>query len=157
MTLTDVIMQEPNVQTLQRWLKKVPYAVFLDIRADIRNGEIVFILPENKKLIGNPSLPALRGGDVVATYAKRELPNYQVFDERRYFTPGQGVCVFEAGGFRIGLLICEDAWFESQARLAKEAGAELLAVINASPFHVGKGYERATARFDEVGSGIQGR
>ena len=85
-------------------------------------------------------------GAVLATYAKRELPNYQVFDERRYFTPGQGVCVFEAGtaGHRIkvGLLICEDAWFEQPARQTKEAGAELLAVINASPFHIGKGYER---------------
>ncbi len=88
----------------------------------------------------------LRDGRVVASYAKRELPNYQVFDERRYFTPGQGVCVFEAGEgndtVRIGLLICEDAWFEEPARLVKEAGAELLAVINASPFHVGKGTER---------------
>ena len=88
----------------------------------------------------------LREGQVIATYAKRELPNYQVFDERRYFTPGDGVCVFEAGKegqrVRVGLLICEDAWFEQPARLAKEAGAQLLAVINASPFHVGKGYER---------------
>ncbi|MDP2818594.1 MAG: NAD+ synthase [Polaromonas sp.] len=88
----------------------------------------------------------LRDGRVIETYAKRELPNYQVFDERRYFTPGQGVCVFEVGegadAVRIGLLICEDAWFEEPARLAKEAGAELLAVINASPFHVGKGSER---------------
>jgi len=88
----------------------------------------------------------LREGQVVATYAKRELPNYQVFDERRYFTPGNGVCVFEAGEagqrIRVGLLICEDAWFEQPARLAQEAGAQMLAVINASPFHVGKGYER---------------
>lgn len=88
----------------------------------------------------------LREGQVVATYAKRELPNYQVFDERRYFTPGEGVCVFEAGEsgarVRVGLLICEDAWFEEPARLAQEAGAQMLAVINASPFHVGKGYER---------------
>jgi NAD+ synthase (glutamine-hydrolysing) len=88
----------------------------------------------------------LREGQVVAHYAKRELPNYQVFDERRYFSPGQGVCVFEAGEgadtVKVGMLICEDAWFEEPARLAKEAGAELLAVINASPFHVGKGYER---------------
>ena len=87
-----------------------------------------------------------REGVMVAGYAKRELPNYQVFDERRYFTPGQGICVFEAGvaGFRVkvGLLICEDAWFEQPARLAKDAGAEMLAVINASPFHVGKGIER---------------
>ena len=84
----------------------------------------------------------LRGGEVIATYAKRELPNYQVFDERRYFTPGQGTCVFEAGGVKVGLLICEDAWFEEPARLARDAGAQLLAVINASPFHVGKGGER---------------
>jgi len=54
----------------------------------------------------------LREGQVLATYAKRELPNYQVFDERRYFTPGSQVCVFEAGEpgnrVRVGLLICED-------------------------------------------------
>ena len=88
----------------------------------------------------------LREGQVVATYAKQELPNYQVFDERRYFTPGSGVCVFEAGDegarVRVGLLICEDAWFEEPARQARVAGAQMLAVINASPFHVGKGYER---------------
>ena len=89
----------------------------------------------------------LREGQVVATYAKRELPNYQVFDERRYFTPGQETCVFQAQGqegeaISIGLLICEDAWFEEPARLASQAGAEMLVVINASPFHVGKGDER---------------
>ena len=88
----------------------------------------------------------LRHGQVIATYAKRELPNYQVFDERRYFVPGNGVCVFEAGEegarVRVGLLICEDAWFDEPARLAQQAGAQVLAVINASPFHVGKGYER---------------
>jgi NAD+ synthase (glutamine-hydrolysing) len=88
----------------------------------------------------------LREGQVVATYFKRELPNYQVFDESRYFTPGDGVCVFEAGDegarVRVGLLICEDAWFEEPARLARESGAQMLVVINASPFHVGKGYER---------------
>ncbi|MGV8805516.1 MAG: NAD+ synthase [Polaromonas sp.] len=88
----------------------------------------------------------LREGRIIESYAKRELPNYQVFDERRYFTPGQGTCVFQAGegegAISVGLLICEDAWFEEPARLAKEAGAELLVVINASPFHVGKGGER---------------
>jgi NAD+ synthase (glutamine-hydrolysing) len=81
-------------------------------------------------------------GQVVASYAKHELPNYQVFDERRYFTPGQGACVFSVDGVRVGLLICEDAWFEQPAQLARDAGAQLLAVINASPFHVGKGGER---------------
>lgn len=81
-------------------------------------------------------------GRILETYAKRELPNYQVFDERRYFTPGQGVAVFQVEGISVGLLICEDAWFEEPALLAKEGGAEVLAVINASPFHLGKGGER---------------
>ena len=85
---------------------------------------------------------AICEGRVVATYAKRELPNYQVFDERRYFAPGDGVCVFDAAGVKVGLLICEDAWFDEPAQLAKAAGAQLLAVINASPFHGGKGQER---------------
>jgi NAD+ synthase (glutamine-hydrolysing) len=84
----------------------------------------------------------LSEGRVLETYAKRELPNYQVFDERRYFTPGQGTCVFQVEGVNVGLLICEDAWFDEPGLLAKESGAELLAVINASPFHVGKGGER---------------
>ncbi|MEK7346501.1 MAG: NAD+ synthase [Pseudomonadota bacterium] len=81
-------------------------------------------------------------GQVVAHYDKRELPNYQVFDERRYFTPGQGVGVFEVEGVQVGLLICEDAWFDEPARLARDAGAQVLAVLNASPFHAGKGVER---------------
>ncbi len=88
----------------------------------------------------------LQGGQVVATYAKRELPNYQVFDERRYFVSGRdaglGPLVFEAGGRRFGVLICEDAWFEEPAAAAKAAGAEVLCVLNASPFHLGKAEER---------------
>ncbi len=92
----------------------------------------------------------IRAGEVTHTYAKRELPNYQVFDERRYFTPGKGVCVFEAGGIRIGLLICEDAWFDEPAQLALQAGAQALVVINASPFHVGKGGERVARMADRA-------
>ncbi len=88
----------------------------------------------------------LREGRVVTAYAKRELPNYQVFDERRYFQPGRDVCVFEAGVagqmVKVGLLICEDAWFDAPAFESAQAGAQLLAVINASPFHIGKGRER---------------
>ncbi len=84
-------------------------------------------------------------GQVIAAYAKRELPNYQVFDERRYFVAGDTPCVFDVAGTKVGLLICEDAWFDAPAADAKAAGAELLAVINASPFHVGKGDEREQA------------
>jgi NAD+ synthase (glutamine-hydrolysing) len=84
----------------------------------------------------------LSEGRVIAHYDKRELPNYQVFDERRYFTSGQGVGVFEVEGVKVGLLICEDAWFDEPARLARDAGAQVLAVLNASPFHAGKSAER---------------
>jgi NAD+ synthase (glutamine-hydrolysing) len=89
-------------------------------------------------------------GRVLETYAKRELPNYQVFDERRYFTPGRGTCVFQVEGVSVGLLICEDAWFDEPAQLAQESGAQLLAVINASPFHVGKGGERVARMADRA-------
>jgi NAD+ synthase (glutamine-hydrolysing) len=88
----------------------------------------------------------LRDGEVVATYCKRELPNYQVFDERRYFASGRDAglapLVFEAAGTRLGLLICEDAWFEEPAQAAMAAGAQVLCVLNASPFHVDKAEER---------------
>ena len=61
----------------------------------------------------------LAGGQVVGTYCKRELPNYQVFDERRYFISGRDAglppLVFEVAGLRFGVLICEDAWFEEPA------------------------------------------
>ncbi|MBX3618401.1 MAG: NAD+ synthase [Rhizobacter sp.] len=88
----------------------------------------------------------LAGGRVVATYCKRELPNYQVFDERRYFASGRDAgldaLVFEVGGLKFGINICEDAWFDEPPRAAREAGAEVLCVLNASPFHLGKVDER---------------
>jgi NAD+ synthase (glutamine-hydrolysing) len=88
----------------------------------------------------------LAGGRVAATYCKRELPNYQVFDERRYFASGRDAdlapVVFDVDGLKFGVLICEDAWFDEPGRLAKEAGAQVLCVLNASPFHLGKVAER---------------
>jgi NAD+ synthase (glutamine-hydrolysing) len=88
----------------------------------------------------------LAGGQVLGTYCKRELPNYQVFDERRYFASGRdaglGPLVVDVAGLRVGLLICEDAWFDEPARAAVDAGAQLLCVLNASPFHIDKADER---------------
>jgi NAD+ synthase (glutamine-hydrolysing) len=88
----------------------------------------------------------LAGGQILATYCKRELPNYQVFDERRYFASGRdaglGPVVVEVAGLKLGLLICEDAWFDEPARLARDAGAQVLCVLNASPFHLDKAGER---------------
>jgi NAD+ synthase (glutamine-hydrolysing) len=88
----------------------------------------------------------LTQGRVLGTYCKRELPNYQVFDERRYFASGRDAglapLVFEVDGLRFGLLICEDAWFDEPAQAAHAAGAQVLCVLNASPFHIDKHNER---------------
>jgi NAD+ synthase (glutamine-hydrolysing) len=88
----------------------------------------------------------VREGAIVAQYAKQQLPNYQVFDEQRYFQAGHAPCVVSVGegsnAVRMGLLICEDAWFEAPAHQAKAAGAQFLVVLNASPFHTGKPLER---------------
>ncbi len=81
-------------------------------------------------------------GEQIAQYAKRCLPNYQVFDEQRYFTAGDEACVFEWQGHKLGLTVCEDIWHEQPVADTKAAGAELIININASPFHLGKLQQR---------------
>jgi NAD+ synthase (glutamine-hydrolysing) len=80
----------------------------------------------------------LRQGVVIGTYCKHDLPNYDVFDEQRYFTPDNRPFVFEARGTRFGVNICEDTWFSYAPECARAAGAQVLLVPNASPFHLGK-------------------
>ena len=87
----------------------------------------------------------LCGGRVLAVYDKRELPNYRVFDENRYFQTGQQPTVFSHAGVKYGLLICEDAWYPQPATDCLALGAEVLLVQNASPFHLGKGSQRESA------------
>lgn len=84
----------------------------------------------------------IRDGRVVDTYFKHRLPNYEVFDEERYFEAGTGACVFELKGVRVGVNICADVWESGAAEVAREAGAELLLVLNASPFHMNKQQRR---------------
>lgn len=84
----------------------------------------------------------IQQGKLVAEYAKQCLPNYQVFDEKRYFMPGNQSVVFEHKAIKIGLCICEDIWYAEPAAQAKSAGAELLINLNASPYHQGKQLER---------------
>ena len=86
-----------------------------------------------------------RDGGLLARYCKRVLPNYGVFDERRYFQEGAVPCVQAVRGVRVGVVICEDAWVPQPVQETVAAGAELIVVANASPFHVGKVAERRTA------------
>ena len=80
----------------------------------------------------------VRNGKIIATYRKISLPNNEVFDEKRYFESGSHACVVEIAGLKVGIAICEDVWQPQAAMLAKHAGAELLVVPNASPFHIDK-------------------
>jgi NAD+ synthase (glutamine-hydrolysing) len=99
----------------------------------------------------------LHRGAVIAEYRKQALPNYQVFDEKRYFTAGVEPCVVEIAGVRVGLSICEDIWEEHPTRQVAAAGAELLININSSPYHRGKRVERwelVSRRAKQNGLGI---
>lgn len=89
---------------------------------------------------GSPQNTAaiIHRGEVVARYAKHHLPNYGVFDEFRYFVPGQTTCVAQVNGIDIALCICEDLWQDGPARAAKTANAGLLLVINGSPYERNK-------------------
>lgn len=84
------------------------------------------------------ALAVIRDGRVIDVYRKQCLPNYTVFDEDRYFEPGTSPCVINVGGVNVGLIICEDIWFDGPARQARDAGAELLVVANGSPWHTGQ-------------------
>ena len=88
------------------------------------------------------SLLVAKQGEIVAEYRKQCLPNYQVFDERRYFAAGDRACTLDLKGTRIAFTICEDLWEDEPARQAKNAGAQMLVNINASPFHTAKLEER---------------
>jgi NAD+ synthase (glutamine-hydrolysing) len=88
------------------------------------------------------SAALISDGALLANHRKSELPNYKVFDEKRYFRPSHAATIFECKGFRIGLLVCEDIWVPEPTQLVRDAGAELLIVINASPYELRKQRER---------------
>ncbi|MDR3393059.1 MAG: NAD+ synthase [Sulfuriferula sp.] len=92
----------------------------------------------------------IRDGMVIGTYHKQSLPNHTVFDEERYFTPGTAACIFEQDGIRFGVNICADIWHVEAPRCAAEAHAEVLLVLNASPYHLGKLNERYAVIRDRI-------
>ncbi len=84
----------------------------------------------------------IANGQIIAEYAKQQLPNYQVFDEKRYFAAGDKPCVFDLKGVPTALGVCEDIWFVEPMQQAKAAGAKLMISLNASPYHQRKQMER---------------
>ena len=110
-------------------------------------------------LVGHPeqggeqrynSASLLRNGRIETSYRKHRLPNYEVFDEERYFDGSDVPCVVEIGGVRCGINICADVWESGTAEAARKSGAELLLVLNASPFHMNKQGERYEVLRDRI-------
>ncbi|HUO95368.1 MAG TPA: NAD+ synthase [Steroidobacteraceae bacterium] len=121
---------------------------------DAPSVDLVFGYPEyhGKEIYNSAAL--VRGGRVYANHRKQALPNYKVFDEKRYFTPGRTPTLVDVKGARVALLVCEDMWEAEPARAARADGAEALIVINASPFNLHKQREResvARARIADTG------
>jgi len=111
-------------------------------RSEIRDVAVVVGYPEYTAEAIYNSAVLLRGGETLANHRKQCLPNYQVFDEKRYFQPGNAATVIEYAGARWGLLVCEDVWEPEPAGMALAAGAQALLVVNASPYELRKQLER---------------
>ena len=113
--------------------------------ADIR--DIVLVLGYPKVVQGQlyNIAGAWLNGQCLVEYAKQKLPNYQVFDEKRYFVEGQSASAFSYKNTCIALTVCEDIWHDEPVANAKALGAELILNLNASPFHINKQTERLSA------------
>ena len=105
------------------------------------------VKPESFVVIGYPKKEGdliyncagvLRNHSIITEYKKQELPNYEVFDEKRYFEPGSSPGIFEVSGFRVALSVCEDIWHEKVIKQAYDNKADLILNINASPYHLKK-------------------
>jgi NAD+ synthetase len=112
------------------------------IAADVQGIVAVVGWPQAVGPVVFNAASVLREGVVAATYHKRELPNYAVFDERRYFASDTDTCVFEVNGVQVGLVICEDLWFPEPLAQTVAAGAQVVVVPNASPFERDKTAQR---------------
>ena len=124
------------------------------VRQEVQDASVVIGLPEYTRAGIYNSAALISGGVIAAIHRKAELPNYKVFDEKRYFQPGAQPTVVDREGFRIGMLVCEDIWEPESTQLARSDGAELLVVINASPYELHKQRERediARIRARDVG------
>ncbi len=115
-------------------------AALVDIAANVSGIVAMVGWPQSAGAIVYNAVSVLRDGGIEATYRKRELPNYAVFDERRYFEidPDGGSCVIDINAIKVGIVICEDLWFAEPLADTAAQGAELVVVANASPFEHGK-------------------
>ena len=110
-----------------------------------RGIEVVVGFPEKTAAGVFNSAAFIADGRVMQVYRKRELPNYAVFDEKRYFVAGDDVCVVEINKAKVGISICEDIWVPQTAERIKQRGADFILNLNASPYRIGKRGARVAA------------
>src|SRR5512143_85915 len=123
------------------------------IKREVRGIDVVVGYPRQATggLYNAASL--IRDGNIVASYHKQHLPNYSVFDEKRYFAAGHEPCVVKIKNVPVGITICEDVWHPGPVAQAAQAGAKLILNLNASPFHLHKGNEREEVIRQRIGEG----
>ncbi|MGD7035774.1 NAD+ synthase [Methylotuvimicrobium buryatense] len=116
----------------------------------VQDIDVVFGYPEQSggKLFN--SAVVCRSGEIIARYHKNVLPNYGVFDEQRYFTAGSETALFNLKGLTLALTICEDVWQSGLIAKNRQAGADIVLTLNASPFHAGKIHQREQVVCDQV-------
>jgi NAD+ synthase (glutamine-hydrolysing) len=140
----------PEDLLFHRGFRRQIEAGLAKVREEVTDISVMVGFPEYAgKAIYN-SAALISGGMVAAIHRKAELPNYKVFDEKRYFHAGAQPTVMDVHGIRCGLLVCEDVWEPEPAQLARSDGAELLIVINASPYEIHKQRERESVARDRV-------
>src|SRR5262245_5235197 len=144
----------PEDLLFHKGMKRQVAAAMERVRSEVKGVTVMVGYPDYGDDIIYNAAALIHDGKLLANYHKQELPNYLVFDEKRYFRQGQQSCVVELNGIRVGLLICEDIWEPAPARAAKAAGAQLLVVINGSPYSLQ--YQRrrediARARIKDTG------
>lgn len=142
----DLVFRASFIADCQAQLQRIAAAL-----AHLKGLSVLVGYPANEASTGAGlnAMSRVFEGQILDTYYKQELPNYAVFDEQRYFTSGEQIGLIDLPirsdsqkTVKVGLLICEDAWKPRLAGLLKEAGAQILVVANASPFHKGKALER---------------
>ncbi|QKK03073.1 MAG: NAD+ synthase [Pseudomonadota bacterium] len=144
----------PEDLVLRPGFMKASDAALAEIAAAVRGIDVIVGHPRADAEKRFNSVSWLRDGRILDSYDKWDLPNYAVFDERRYFVPGDSPLVIEVGGVKAGVIICEDTWTPEAAAAACEAGAQIIISANASPFYDGKHRDRArilAQRHDETG------
>jgi NAD+ synthase (glutamine-hydrolysing) len=112
------------------------------LKSEVRGITLIAGYPEYAGSRIFNSAIVIRDGAVLANHRKACLPNYRVFDEKRYFTPGTEPTVVDLNGVKAGVLVCEDVWDAAPAGQARAAGAKVLLIINASPYEAGKQSQR---------------